>query len=115
MEKRHGYCCIVHKLYTKKWVGSSTIPTVFEEKIEAEYDDVIYFTEVRWLSRGAILKRFFTLREEINIFMNEKRKNIPKLSDKNWILDLFFITITTFLNYLNVKLQGKEKLLPDIY
>lgn len=88
----------------------------FLEEIEAEYGDVIYFTEVRWLSRGAALKRFFTLREEINIFMNEKDKNVPQLSDKKWILDLAFLTdMTTFLNELNVKLQGKEKLLPDMY
>lgn len=63
---------------------------------------------------GAALKRFFTLREEINIFMIEKVKNVPRLSDKKWILDLAFLTdMTTFLNELNV--QGKEKLLPDMY
>lgn len=61
------------------------------EEIEAEYGDVIYFTEVRWLSWGAALKHFFTLREEINIFMNEKEKNVPQLSDKKWILDLAFL------------------------
>ena len=48
--------------------------------------------------------------------MNEKEKNVPQLSDKKWILDLAFLTdLTTFLNELNVKLQGKEKLLPDMY
>ncbi|CAI6357475.1 unnamed protein product [Macrosiphum euphorbiae] len=89
----------------------------FLEEIEAEYVDVIYFTEFRWLSRGAALKRFFfTLREEINIFMNEKEKNVPQLSDKKWIIHLAFLTyIARFLNESNVKLQGKEKLLPDMY
>jgi len=46
--------------------------------------------------------------------MNEKEKNVPQLSDKKWILHLAFLTyITRFLNESNVKLQGKEKLLPD--
>lgn len=85
------------------------------EEIEAEYGDVIYFMEVRWLSIGAALK-LFILGKEINIFMNKKEKIFSQLSDKKWILDLAFLTdITTFLNELNVKLQGKEKLLPDMY
>jgi len=88
----------------------------FLDEIESEYDDVIYFTEVRWLSRGAALKRFFDLRLEIEMFMNEKNKIASELSDESWILELAFLTdITTFLNELNIKLQGKGKLLSDMY
>lgn len=88
----------------------------FLGEIESEYGDVIYFTEVRWLSRDAALKRFFDLRLEIEMFMNEKNKIVSELSDESWILEFAFLTdITTFLNELNIKLQGKEKLLSDMY
>lgn len=88
----------------------------FLDEIESEYGDVIYFSEVRWLSRGAALKRFFDLRLEIEMFMNEKNKIVSELSDESWILELAFLTdITTFLNELNIKLQGKGKLLSDMY
>lgn len=44
--------------------------------------------------------------------MKEKEKIVTKLSDESWILDLAFLTyITTILKDLNIKLQGKGKLL----
>jgi hypothetical protein len=56
------------------------------EETEAEFGDVLYYTEVKWLSRGSVLRRFFNLRAEIEIFMNEKSKSVLKLSDAEWIL-----------------------------
>ncbi|KAK5643169.1 hypothetical protein RI129_007014 [Pyrocoelia pectoralis] len=44
----------------------------FLKEIECEYDDVLYHSEVRWLSRGKILKRFFALRHEIEILVKNK-------------------------------------------
>jgi hypothetical protein len=86
----------------------------FFEEIETQYGDV-YYSAVRWLSRGAVLKRFFHLRSEIDIFMTEKGENVPQLSDEKWILELaFLLDITTYLNELNVKLQGNGKFLSDL-
>ena len=31
------------------------------EEMNAQYQDVMYFCEVRWLSRGAMLERFYDL------------------------------------------------------
>lgn len=62
----------------------------FLEESDAEHGDVIFVSRRRWLSRGVVLKRFFILRNEINIFMTEKGKNISELSNEKWILNLTF-------------------------
>ena len=33
------------------------------ESIRAEYRGILYYTEVRWLSRGSILKRFLLIHQ----------------------------------------------------
>ncbi|KAK6490688.1 general mRNAion factor II-I repeat domain-containing protein 2-like, partial [Huso huso] len=88
----------------------------FLEQSEAEFGDVIYFTAVRWLSRGATLKRFFLLRKEIADFMHQKGQDLPQLSDIEWICDLAFLTdLTSLLNDLNLKLQGHGKLISSLF
>jgi hypothetical protein len=88
----------------------------FLEEIVAEFGDVLYYAEVRWLSRGSVLRRFFNLRAAIEIFMNKKSKSVPELSVAERIIDLaFFIDITSLLNKVNMKLQDKGKLLPEVF
>jgi hypothetical protein len=88
----------------------------FLEEIEVEFCGVLYYIEVRWLSRGNVLRRFFNLRAETEIFMNEENKSVPQLSDAEWSLDLaFLVDIKSLLNELNKKHQGKGKLIPDVF
>ena len=37
-------------------------------EVDSQYSDLLYFCEVRWLSRGKMLERFFELLNEINTF-----------------------------------------------
>lgn len=56
----------------------------FLSDIKSQLRDVLYYSEVRWLSRGAVLKSFFDLKNEINAFMNEKGKSVSELTDSQW-------------------------------
>ena len=43
------------------------------EEMNAQHQDVVYFCEFRWLSRGGMLQRFYDLRNEIMTFLNQKK------------------------------------------
>ena len=40
----------------------------FLEEVDANYGDLTYFCEVRWLSRGKMLERVYELRDELAVF-----------------------------------------------
>ncbi len=88
----------------------------FLAELESAHGDVLYHTEVRWLSRGRVLRRFYELLPEINAFLLTKGKTVPELIDAEWKWDLAFLTdVTEMLNGLNLQLQGKGKLICDMY
>lgn len=87
----------------------------FLMELSEDYGDVIYHCEIRWLSRGACLERFFNLRLAIVEFLKEKGKEEPKLEDPKWIADLaFLVDLTAHLNALNKTLQGEKQLISDL-
>ncbi len=63
----------------------------FKALMDAQYGDVLYHQEVRWLSRGKVLRRFFDLRDEIRGFQESKDGNIQVPTDKKWLSDLAFL------------------------
>ncbi|XP_069481480.1 general transcription factor II-I repeat domain-containing protein 2-like [Ambystoma mexicanum] len=87
----------------------------FLSELNADYGDVLYHTEVRWLSRGRVLKRFYDLLPQITSFLLSKNKEVPELNDAEWKWHLAFLTdVTELLNSFNVQLQGKGKLICDM-
>ncbi|XP_029647131.1 general transcription factor II-I repeat domain-containing protein 2-like [Octopus sinensis] len=88
----------------------------FLEEMNAEFPDLPYYTSVRWLSYGKILARFFELRTEIEIFLNEKNHSQVLLKDSEWLWKLAFSAdLTMHLNDFNLRIQGETSLICDLY
>ncbi|KAM4694271.1 general transcription factor II-I repeat domain-containing protein 2A-like [Discoglossus pictus] len=81
------------------------------DEVHAQYNTLLMYNNVRWLSRGRVLERFVACLDEIRLFMNEKGQEYPQLTDTAWLTNLMFFTdFTAHFNVLNKKLQGVGKI-----
>ena len=102
------------------YIKSSSLNTrLFRELckyLDASSETLLFHTEVRWLSRGNVVKRVFELRAEIQEFILQKNKqdfmlhfNIVEQSLKlAYLVDIF-----SQLNRLNLSMQGIENTILD--
>lgn len=92
----------------------------FLKDLDADYGDLLLYTEVRWLSRGKSLERLFNLRKEVVEFLMEEDsfdsgELLDFLKNPKFLLDLAFLCdMTSYINQLNFSLQGKNKSIIDL-
>lgn len=85
------------------------------EQGDSEHSDLVYYCEVRWLSRGNALKRFADLLDEIIQFLEEKGRQTRLLKEPSFKCDLaFLVDITTHLNELNKRLMVKNQFINQL-
>ncbi|XP_006144953.1 protein FAM200B [Tupaia chinensis] len=90
---------------------NSRLLETFCSEIGTNHTHLLYHTKVRWLSQGKILSRVYELRNEIHIFLTEKKSNLANIfEDTIWVTKLAYLAdIFGILNELSLKLQGKNK------
>ena len=75
------------------------------QEAENQYGDILYFCDVRWLSRGSMLARVYELRNEIANFLENKNINAVEFCNPEWVSNLaFLVDITSHLSKLNLQL-----------
>ena len=66
----------------------------FLEDIGQHYGELLLHCEVRWLSKGMVLSRFWSLKDSVHQFLteiNELSEERKYLLDDEWLNDLAFL------------------------
>nr|XP_055073133.1 general transcription factor II-I repeat domain-containing protein 2A-like [Misgurnus anguillicaudatus] len=92
----------------------------FLTDVNAAYNDLLLHNNVRWLSKGKVLERFWAIRKDLEMFLSQQ-KNVKARhfldflkNDDNLELVAFLVDITAHLNELNLKLQGQGNTVCDL-
>ncbi|KAG5875647.1 hypothetical protein JTB14_003491 [Gonioctena quinquepunctata] len=84
----------------------------FLAEVNATYGDLLLHTDIRWLSAGNCLPRFFALRMEIPILLKNEVNTTElenQMKDAQLSAELAFLTeLSSHLNELNLELQEKN-------
>lgn len=93
--------------FIKKQALNSRIFKCLCEEMDSLHLNLLYHTEVRWLSRGKVLSRLFELRNEVQLFFEGTTfQHSSKLHDSNWLQCLAYLSdIFLQINKLNLSLQ----------
>ena len=81
------------------------------EDLGSTHEALLFHREVRWLSKGKALKRFYELREEHQIFFSTQNTNeYDSMFREELALCKFAYLVDIFeiFNNINTALQGKE-------
>lgn len=78
------------------------------KEMGSEHESLLLHTEVRWLSRGKVLRRLFEMRDEVRLFLLDIQSPYAEsLTDPTFLTNLAYLAdIFDRLNGLNMSMQG---------
>ena len=94
--------------YIKASTTNSRIFRSLCEEMGAHYTSHFLHTEVRWLSQGRILTRFVQLKNEVILFLFNKRNEKEKLFYENMTNNTFIQTISYLMIFPELSKQITE-------
>ena len=77
-------------------------------ELGSDHEVLLYHSEVRWLSRGEILKRLQELKQEVSLFLKNKNSLFDeKIKSESFFCGLSYLTdIFGHINNVNRAMQG---------
>ena len=69
----------------------------FLKDVDAEYKDLVYHIEVRWMRRGRVLQRFAALKEEVLQFHKNEPQSSKSLKVNSGIMFYFVFVISLII------------------
>ena len=86
LSERISDCIEIVNLIKAKALNSQ-IFSILCDKMESKYQSLLFYTSVRWLSRGKVLARLFELQSKVKQFLLKqiKHERYKHLEDDHWI------------------------------
>ena len=103
--------CIRVVNFIKAGTLNSRIFSLLCKEMGSQHQSLLFYTAVRWLSRGKVLARVFELRYEISQFLSSQNSHdlYALFENDRWIAKLAYLAdLFEHLNELNIKMQGKN-------
>jgi zinc finger BED domain-containing protein 5/7/8/9 len=99
--------CVKAVNFIKSRATNSRLFALLCDEVGAEHRQLLLHTEVRWLSRGRVLQRLFSLRNEIHLFLTEKNEQLASyFADPQFLMKVAYLAdIFGQINILNRSLQ----------
>ena len=73
----------------------------------SNHKNILFHSEVRWLSHGEVFKTLYELRKEVELFLIDKKSGLSHyFQDTKWVARLACLSdIFSYINGLNLKLE----------
>ena len=97
-------------MQVKESAVNSRLLALLCDDMQADHGQLLFHSSVRSLSRGKVLSRIYELRNELAVFLHDRKPVWAKLfRDEEWLALLVYVTnIIVIINGLNSSMQGRN-------